>query len=239
MANASLTFPTPGPASLTIGSLTRTDTGATVGGTITFVSGTTWTLSITEPVPSLTYAYTLNGTWADGSVGAVSGTVNTSVTNGYYWSLSGVDAFYGTNNVAMLSQLDNDATSLSLPVLQAHGNRVDNLINRKLREYSWSAPLPTTSADYPVFSDVANAMVGVLLYRARPEPGDAKLDVAMDAAWKAAMSQLLSILRSPAGIDGTRTASPAVTVYDPRVQAGADGYPSIYPRGSPYIWWGN
>jgi hypothetical protein len=74
--SATLTFPTPGPTSLTLASLTRTDTDAAVTGSIAQRSALVWVLSITEPVPGLVYAYILTGTWADGSAGTVNSTVN-------------------------------------------------------------------------------------------------------------------------------------------------------------------
>lgn len=71
MATATLTFPSPGPTSLVVTQVVRTDTGAIVTAATAQVSALAWTLTITESVPNLTYLYTLLGTWADGSTAPV------------------------------------------------------------------------------------------------------------------------------------------------------------------------
>jgi hypothetical protein len=226
MASRTLTFTSPGPTALTIASLTRADTGTTVSGSVAQQSSVVWLLSITEPAPGLIYAYTLTGTWADGSSSPVIGTVVATSLSGVYWTQSGTEQIYGAGNVAKWSQKDNNVDTLDTAALAAAGSRVDNYTNRRLRDFLYVAPLASSSRDFAFVQDAANELVGVYLYEARGlQDSTAGIDGKMTQHRKDAMGALKNLLTRVSGIDCPRSASPAVAVIDPRPQAAADGYP--------------
>lgn len=153
---------------------------------------------------------------------------------GTYWAQVGVQAIYGTFNVAQWSQKDNDVATLDTTALQNAGDRVDRYFNRRLRENDYASPLPSTSSDMPYMTDLGNELVGVYLYQGRVgHDADEGMDGAIAGHHEHAEAELNRMM--DIGIDDNRQVQQdgGVSVVTPCNQT-APGTPTL-PR-VPWIW---
>lgn len=119
------TFPTPYPTAISVTSLIRTDTGGSISGSIGG-SGANWTLTFTEPVDGLTYAYVLSVTFPDGAIAPMSGTIagETSTTD-----IPTVELDFNV--------LQSEVASISWTFYDSAGNAPD-LIGHVLNFVAWT-----------------------------------------------------------------------------------------------------
>lgn len=87
MTSQKLVFPSPFPSNVALTSLTRSDTGANVAGTITGL-GSTWVVQVIEPIVNLPYNYELLIAYPNGSTeipppGTIIGQPAYSIANQY------------------------------------------------------------------------------------------------------------------------------------------------------------
>jgi hypothetical protein len=121
------TFPTPYPTAISVTSLVRTDTNAPVSGT-TGGSGANWTLTFTEPVDGLTYAYVLSVTFPDGAVAPMSGTIAGTPT-----TTTGIPTVVLDFNV-----LQSEVASITWTFYDSDGNAPD-LVGHVLNFVAWTS----------------------------------------------------------------------------------------------------
>lgn len=202
MASTTLNFPTtPYPISAVVTSCTRNDTGGGVTANITG-AGANWILAITEPVPNLTYSYTVTFSFTGGiqsqAIGTVNGTVSTPI--GYYTSYSLMCQKYGTTNITRWSNHDNndqlpDYTNITLGIGVA-----ESQLNQFFSNGPYTVPLTPINA---TISDWATSLAALWIYETRgmfednPQANKLTPDAANARRWMAAYKGNTSTLSLP------------------------------------------
>lgn len=218
MATATLTFPSPFPTSVTLTALTRTDTGATVSGSVTPNGNGVYTISVTEPAAGLVYAFSLSVTWADGSTAFPSGTIQgTAPLAGIYGDLSDIDAEMGEFNRGVAADPDQSgSTQIITQHEQKAINFADAFINTRLSNAGMPTPMTTNL-------DILRIIFGKLgawqLYRIRGLQDGDKGDDKFAEKYNWAERELMRLIRA-AFINGTigstgipQSIAPTVDVY--------------------------
>lgn len=154
------------PTAVTILSVIRTDTGASVAATIAAVGGVdgAWLLTITEPLPGLTYQYSLLAIFV-GSTGVTNGFVTGQTTPvGYYTSYSLLVAKYGATNIAKWSNTDNDSKNANLTNIQLGIGVGEDQLNEYFFNGAYSTPLTPLT---PMIVDWATTVSAFWIYTTR------------------------------------------------------------------------
>lgn len=155
------------PVSVTIITVIRTDTGATVPATVAAVAGApgAWLLTITEPVAAITYQYSLLATFPDLTAGVTNGFVTgTTVPAGYYTSYSLLIAKYGATNIAKWSNTDNSSAKVNLTNVQLGVAVAESQLNTFWYNSAYTTPLTPV---LPMISDWATTMAAYWIYTTR------------------------------------------------------------------------
>jgi len=157
--------------------------------------------------------------------------------SGQFGTQAGIEGWYGVTNVAIWSNKEGSGAFADVNAIGAAITRAENYFNSRLRSMNFVAPLSQSSADADVWADLINEYAGVLLFlgRGEVENEDTKnLAGQMEAHRTRVMRELYRMLTMPGALDCPRTYSTAVTIYDPRPQAAADGYPTPRVLASPF-----
>lgn len=125
----------------------------------------------------------------------------TTTVVGRYATLEDVEDWYGIDNVAQWSQLDNNlATADFIRVARALAY-ADRQIDRELKTGGYIAPIASSSADFKLLTDIAAEMAGAWLYFARGLRDTSEaMDGKMEAHRKHAEDELQDLIAD--GIDG-------------------------------------
>lgn len=92
---------------------------------------------------------------------------NLSSAAGYYAGQQDIEDWFGIDNVASWSQLDNEVATADETRIARALAYADRQIDRELRTAGVSVPVATSSADFDLLGDIAAEMAGVWLYLAR------------------------------------------------------------------------
>lgn len=154
--------------------------------------------------------------------------------SGRYYSRVGIENIYGQNNVRQWSNKENDAANTADDAaITAAGVWAENQLDRRLRAAGYATPLASTSNDFAVWCDLVNELAGVRLYMGRgevPQTQGSGIAGQMESHRQNVEKELRRLLHSVNPIDALPLSSRAVTIYDPRTQARADGYPQVLPN---------
>jgi len=230
------------------GTLTNADSAPTITivrlDTMATVVATTST-GITNPTTGA-YSYTLSSvvagvqyqaTWVfviNGQTTSSPQIKTASVATGYYASQSDVENLGGITNVATYSDLegvgaantDRIATGLILS---------DNRINNVLRANNIVAPLPTTSLDFALFTDISARFTLVWLYENRGQrdtDSDKRMQVHEDYA-----KGLLQMLCIPGRLDCTTNLDATPTAITGRLNDNTINLRTLAnPHGCQVFW---
>lgn len=196
----------------------RNDTSASVvlpGTAYTHVSTGIYSHTFTAPAAGLTYTrwtkvvynstpYYFEKVFTDAGTGA----------SGYYCDSDDLIAIQDATNLAVLSNQENDSTSIDYNRIQSAFDQVDSDLNNWLRVRGYAYPLSGSSANWNDFSLTAARMAIILLYQwrgVRDEQGHDRIAELQDQ-----VKQTLNRLGLPGRLDCAQR-------LDPRVPTGPAG----------------
>lgn len=151
---------------MTIISVIRTDTGASVPASI--MAGEAmgaWVLTVTDPAAGLTYQYSLQTAFGDGTSGVTNGYFTGQTTPvGYYTSYALLCAKYGSDNIAKWSNLNNDTTGPNLANVQLGIDTGEDQLNQYWYNSAYNVPLTPLG---PMIRDWATTTAAYWIYTTR------------------------------------------------------------------------
>jgi phage gp36-like protein len=244
LATINVTFTGDIASAVTLLTLVRSDTGASVSfdAAFTDAGSGTWTRTFTAPATNVTYSYTYSVTWTDGTTTpSVPGTVYVPATSysGRYTTAALLRRRFGTRNVLAWSDTEGTGTEDTTAVQEAI-DHAEDVLDAEFNGSVYAVPFTATGAALPkTVVNWATELAGYWLYTKRGlEDGDKKGDK-LTAMYGRVMGEIRRYRdgwprRTLLGVSMRTGVGSAVTIVSPRarnVSNGAALDPTTQGRG--------